>query len=70
MATIKMKVDNSKINEIADAIREKTGTTQEYTLDEMPDKIRELPTSSGGNGALISYSKMLPNVTYGTLIED
>lgn len=40
----------SKLTEIADAIREKTGDTCKYTLDEMPIAIAGITTGSGGGG--------------------
>ena len=45
-----------KLGNIADAIREKTGSTGSFTLDAMPSAIRSIETgggSSGGDNALL-----------------
>ena len=51
MANKKLIVSQDKITAVADAIREKTSTTDTMTLDEMPAKISSI--SSGG----VSYTK-------------
>ena len=47
----KVIVSKEKLIAIADAIREKTDTTDTYELDDMPDLIRN--TSGGGDGYTI-----------------
>ena len=44
-------VDRDKITAIADAIREKTESDLSYTIDEMPDVIKNI---SGGSGSVVS----------------
>ena len=44
----KVVVTKNKLNAIGDAIREKTGSNEKYTLDKMPMTISTLNNSSNG----------------------
>lgn len=46
-------VDRDKITAIADAIREKTESDLSYTIDEMPDTIRNITTSGDSEAEVI-----------------
>jgi len=48
----KVIVSKEKLIAIADAIREKTDTTDTYELDDMPDLIRSI-SGGGGDGGII-----------------
>ena len=53
-----------KLTNIANAIREKTGSTEPMTLDDMADKILSIQTSSSGGGGYDSggdFDPMPPN---------
>lgn len=52
----KVIVTKNKLNAIGDAIREKTGKTSTYTLDEMPVKIRAISGNGSGSGATITIT--------------
>ena len=52
----KVVVTKSKLNNIGDAIREKLGKTQQYSLDEMPVKIRAISGSGSGSGATVTIT--------------
>ena len=52
----KVIVTKSKLNNIGDAIREKLGKTQQYSLDEMPVKIRAISGSGSGSGATVTIT--------------
>ena len=43
----------NKLTAIADAIREKTGSTEPLTLDAMPSAISGITTGGGGGGELV-----------------
>lgn len=43
-----VKIDESKLTDIADAIRSKNGETEKYTPTDMPEKINAISTSGGG----------------------
>ena len=71
MSTIEMQVNYSKLNEVADAIREKTGDSKKYTIDEMPIAITNIPSRINPSGTLTvdgngtydvyQYAKILVN---------
>ena len=50
----KVAITKEKLTAVADAIREKAGTTEELTLDEMPTKIAEIETGGGDVDCWIS----------------
>ena len=52
----KVVVTKSKLNNIGDAIREKLGKTQQYSLDEMPVKIRAISGSGSSSGATVTIT--------------
>lgn len=56
----KVLVTDTKLTAIGDAIREKTGSSDKMTLDEMPDKIRAIE----GGGSSTSSGLFTPPVPY------
>ena len=56
MSNDRIMVTKGKIDRIGDAIREKTGSSDTYTLDEMPEAIRAIQTGGGGVGAQVTVT--------------
>lgn len=67
----KVAITKEKITAVADAIREKAGTTEELTLDEMPTKIAGIETGGGEFECFVNGSGIPKNFSYdGTKIKD
>lgn len=61
-------ITESKLTAIADAIREKTGTADLMTVDEMATEITNLPTGGSGTG---KYADAVINLGFtSTLTEE
>lgn len=62
----KVIVTKSKINSIVDAIHYKNNESNGYTLDQIPAKIKAIPSESGGGGALVLTAILEPNIVIGS----
>lgn len=62
-------VDRDKITAIADAIREKTESDLSYTIDEMPDVIKNINGGSGDEIIFVRNVEIGQGVTNGFEVE-
>ena len=53
MANRRGMVTGAKLERIGEAIREKTGSASQYTLDDMPDAIRNITTGGDSEAEVI-----------------
>jgi len=53
MSNNQIRVSLNKLNNIGDALREKRSEASQYTLDEMPEAIRNIPSGGGGGDGYI-----------------
>lgn len=59
---------NSLFTDIADAIREKTGSTEQIVADDFPEKIKELPTGGSSVAGTLCHSKTFESVMGWSLV--